>query len=161
MINYQQMACHTWALAANPNTGAKVHSDYEDLSNRMGAAFGYGTDLKGKNLLQVRQEVMQEIATLCEARTKNLQNVVYVCGGFRSGQVCPEHLWLEDHTAGKTYDTFIDQKVQILEGVGKQNSPFRPGCEADAFAANEIARVKVNGFTDGQMESIATCSEPA
>jgi hypothetical protein len=158
-MTYAQMACHTWALAANPMTAALTNTQFVQLCDRLGSHYGYGTNLRRKPLNEVRQNVMEEIAKLAEPRTQLLNNVVYLCGGFRSGQVCPEHLWLEDHTAWKTYDTFIDQKIAIVPRAGTRNSPFRPGCEADEFAANEISRVNIMGFTNAQIHSISTYSE--
>ena len=154
-VTYFQMACHTWALSGNENSARDLHIRYQDLSNELGKAYGYGSQLGGKTLKDVRQEVMNALVDqLCDKRTAKINNVVYVCGGFRDGQVCPEHMWLEDHTAKKSYDTFIDTKIIVVDGVGQINQPFQPGCESDPFYGNEIARVKVNGFTTGQIKSI-------
>ncbi|WP_070963434.1 hypothetical protein [Vibrio sonorensis] len=80
--------------------------------------------------------------------------IVYVCGGFRNGQVFPEHLWLENHTDKQTYDTFIEQDVVVIDEVGEANKPFQPGCEGDAFEKDEIVRVRLDGLTNGQVVSI-------
>ena len=103
---------------------------------------------------EIRQETMEQIANICEVRTEQLDHRVYLCGGFREGQVCPEHLWLEDHTTGRTYDTFIDQDVRVVARVGQANHAFQPGCEATPFHSDEIARVQKNGYTTKQLSSL-------
>ena len=113
-----------------------------------------GGNLRGKDLPAIRQETMEKILALCDERTQATDHTVFVCGGFREGQVCPEHLWIEDHTAKRTYDTFINQDVRVVKKVGAKGKSFKPGCEATAFKAGEIARVPLNGYTDGQFRSL-------
>lgn len=152
----REMSCHVWALSGNPLAGKTVNNAYTSLMDEIGAHYDYGTNLRGKTLTQVRQETMDKVRLLCESRTQQLNNVVYICGGFREGQVCPEHVWLEDHTARRTYDTFINQDVRRVNRVGVVGQAFQPGCEASPFQGNEIARVQVNGYTKSQVESLQT-----
>lgn len=42
-------------------------------------------------------------------------------------------------------------RYQKLKKGGK---PFKPGCEASAFEADEIARVELKGYTAGQFGSL-------
>lgn len=110
---------------------------------------------------QERRENMQEILDL-----RNLQETVlpvenmYLCGGFREGKMTPEHMWVEDHTNKITYDTFIDRNgIAVVENVGVDGQPFKPGCEGSAFRGSEIHRVKVDGYTWGQLLAIASGAE--
>lgn len=153
-ITTRDMACHTWALSGNPVAGEDVNRAYISLMNKIGAHYDYGRNLLGKQLVQIQQETMDQIRLLCERRTEKLDHEVYLCGGFREGQVCPEHMWLEDHTTGRTYDTFIKQDIRKVDRVGVVGQPFQPGCEASPFGANEIARVRVDGYTKGQFDSL-------
>lgn len=149
-----KMACHTWALSGNPNMASQVNEEYVREMDAIGARYDYGENLQGATLKDVRNETMELLQTLCEPRTELPQNEVFLCGGFRDGQVCPEHMWLEDHTGGKSYDTFIDQPVKVVDQVSVPGQPFKPACEGDAFLADEIFRVQVNGYTSGQFDSI-------
>ncbi|MEO1614215.1 MAG: hypothetical protein AAFV88_00100 [Planctomycetota bacterium] len=152
----EDMACHTWALTGNPLSGTVTHRAYESLCNEIAMPYltGRTEASDGEALLQLRQENMEKIAGLCETRTQRVNHRVYVCGGFREKSVCPEHLWMEDHSAGASYDTFIDQPVRVVPRVGVVGQPFQPACEATPFAADEIARVLVQGFTASQYESL-------
>lgn len=153
-MNYKEMACHTWALSANPATAAEIHAKYQDFSTMFAEKYSFGTDLKGKEIGAVRLEAMYFLSGLCEKRKHYLHNDIYLCGGFRNGQVCPEHLWLEDLTAGITYDTFIDTDIIMVDRVGRPHQPFQPGCEGTPFGANEIARISMKGLTEHQVASI-------
>jgi hypothetical protein len=154
MLTIKEMACHTWALSGNPIAGELINKAYTAEMNKIGAHYEYGHNLRGKTLEDIQQETMEQVSLLCEGRTQLTGNEVYLCGGFRGGQVCPEHLWLEDHTTQKTYDTFIDQDVRKVDRVGEPGGPFQPGCEGTPFLGNQIARVRVNGYTLGQYNSL-------
>ena len=154
MINSRQMACHTWALSGNPTAGELVNRIYVSEMDEIGIHYQIGTTLRGKTLTTIQQETMDKVALLCEGRQQALSNRVYLCGGFRNGQVCPEHLWLENHTTGRSHDTFINQDIRRVNRVGVVGQPFQPGCEAHAFAGNQIARVLINGYTNGQFTSL-------
>lgn len=160
-VSYHDMACHTWALSGNQRSAKRTHERYMEQMDNFGRHFDYGYNLRGHTLVHVRQWCIDSLRGLCDQRARLTGNRVYLCGGFREGQVCPEHLWLEDHTAQRTYDTFIETPIMIISRVGNQNASFQPGCEADDFAANQIARIQVNGFTIGQLESIQRHSEMA
>ncbi|WP_115707558.1 hypothetical protein [Legionella sainthelensi] len=110
---------------------------------------------------QERKANMEEILQL-----RNLQETVlpvenmYLCGGFREGKMTPEHMWIEDHTNNRTYDTFINRGgIAVVEGVGKDGEAFEPGCEGSPFEGDEIGRVKVAGYTYGQLIAIASGAE--
>lgn len=150
-LSVKDMSCHTWAMSGTPAKAEKMNEDYVNLMNKIGAHHGYGYDLK-EPLAAARQKTMVAIGNLCEKRTNALDHEVWVCGGFREGQVCPEHLWLEDHTTKKSYDTFINQNVRVVNKVGKPGKPFQPGCEGSPFKGDEIGRVQVNGFTKAQFD---------
>ena len=152
------MACHTWALSGSTVSGAgeTVNKMYVSLMDEIGKHYEYGQNFHGKTLTEIRKETMEKIALIGEGRKKDLHHEIYLCGGFREGQVCPEHLWLEDRTAKRTYDTFIDQEVVSLNSVGTDGEAFAPGCEEDDFEADEIARVPMNGYTEGQYNSLPT-----
>ncbi|KTD67471.1 hypothetical protein Lsan_0362 [Legionella santicrucis] len=110
---------------------------------------------------QERKNNMEEILQL-----RNLQETVlpvenmYLCGGFREGKMTPEHMWIEDHTNNRTYDTFINRGgIAVVKGVGKDGEAFEPGCEGSPFEGDEIGRVKVAGYTYGQLIAIASGAE--
>jgi hypothetical protein len=156
-----EMACHTWALSGNPLAGTVIHRAYESLTNELGMPYVTGQKAKPhiNDLVAVRQKHMEKIAGLAEQRTELMGNKVYICGGFGPEDVCPMHLWLEDHTARVTYDTFINQPVVIVDRIGLPGHSVKPGCEGSPFAATEIARGRVDGFTRSQIASIAKQSE--
>ncbi len=85
---------------------------------------------------------------------------MFLCGGFRHDNMVPEHMWIEDHTNKRSYDTFIDRDgIAVVDDVGKDGRSFRPGCEGSPFKGNEIGRVKVDGYTYGQLIAIAAGAE--
>lgn len=155
VLSTQDMACHTWAISGTPANAAKINAAYTELMDEIGIANDFGAGMNAKQLAAARQATMNAIGKkLVEKRTEAKDHEVYVCGGFREGQVCPEHLWIEDHTTGKSYDTFIDQDVRVVNRVGVPGKPFKPGCEASAFEGSEIARVRADGYTKGQFDSL-------
>lgn len=108
-----------------------------------------------------RLENMQEIQKLSKEQEIVLPvENIFLCGGFREGKVTPEHMWIEDHTNGITYDTFINRGgIAVVNGVGVDGQPFKPGCEGHAFKGNDIFRVKAEGYTWGQLLAIASGAE--
>jgi hypothetical protein len=156
-----EMACHTWALSANPLTGKTIHQKFESLANELGMPYVTGAKALPhiNDLVAVRQKHMEKIAALADQRTELMGNKVYICGGFGPSDVCPMHLWLEDYTERVTYDTFINQPVVIVDRIGVPGHSFKPGCESAPFPATQIARVRVDGFTKSQIASIAKESE--
>ncbi|KTD05921.1 hypothetical protein Lgra_2698 [Legionella gratiana] len=114
-----------------------------------------------EEILQERLQNMQEIQTLSKEQEVVLPvDDMYLCGGFREGKVTPEHMWIEDHTNNITYDTFINRGgIAVVDGVGDEGLPFMPGCEGSNFEGNEINRVKVDGYTWGQLLAIASGAE--
>lgn len=153
------MACHTWAMSGNPQAGVVVNRTFESLANMLGTPYVTGATAAPATaaaLTALRLQHMQEIAGLCEQRTALMDHEVYFCGGFGHAgiDVCPEHLWLEDHTTNRTYDTFINQPVRVVNRVGINGQPFQPGCEAVPFPFARIARVRMDGFTKSQVASM-------
>ena len=148
------MACHTWALSGNPLAATVVHRAFESLMNELGIPYLTGQKPLPADLTALRRSHMEKVLGLCEQRTQLLDHQVYVCGGFGQNGVCPEHLWLEDHTARRSYDTFINQPVRVVDRIGTPGQPFQPGCEATPFPADRIARVRLDGFTRSQLASL-------
>jgi hypothetical protein len=155
------MACHTWALSGNPLAGTVIHRAFESLTNELGMPYAMGQIATPhvNDLVAIRQKHMEKIAGLAEQRTELMGNKVYICGGFGPDDVCPMHLWLEDHTARRSYDTFIKQPVVVVDRIGLPGHSFQPGCEATPFPATQIARVRVDGFTRSQIKSIENESQ--
>lgn len=155
-MKVKDMACHTWALNGSEDVGVaeQVNLDFERLMTTIGRNYDFGGDLHGRDLAIIRQETMTDLLAIAAVRTDLIDHEVYLCGGFREGQVAPEHMWLEDRTSNRTYDTFINQPIVVINEVGKSGESFRPGCEADAFETNEICRVRIDGFTRGQFLSL-------
>lgn len=150
-----EMSCHIWALAGNPNTARLLARQYENQSDALGMPY-----LMGQGVLpiaQARTQAMQTLAGLAEPRTQLLDHEVYICGGFAPGAVCPEHLWLEDHTTGWTYDTFpgIPDIIKVHR-VGVDGADFQPGCEESAFRGRRIRRVRIDGYTVCQLNLLPT-----
>ena len=151
------MACHTWALSGNPLAGTVVNRAFESLMNELGMPYVLGQKplpATAGEMAALRLAHMEKILGLTETRTQLLGHKVYICGGFDQNGVCPEHLWLEDHTVRRSYDTFINQPVRMVERVGVEGQPFQPGCEATPFPWSRIARVRLDGFTRSQVESM-------
>ncbi len=85
---------------------------------------------------------------------------MFLCGGFRRDDLVPEHMWIEDHTNNRSYDTFINRGgIAVVNKVGKEGLSFKPGCEGSSFKGNEIGRIKVDGYTYGQLIAIAAGAE--
>lgn len=115
----------------------------------------------GEELRIMRDANMATIAALREEQDTALEvDDLYLCGGFREGNAMPEHMWIEDRTNGRTFDTFIDRHgIAVRNCTGEEDEAFQPGCEADVFEADEIFRVKVSGYTMGQLIAIAAGAE--
>ncbi|KTD67472.1 hypothetical protein Lsan_0363 [Legionella santicrucis] len=152
-ISIKDQACHTFALSGDVTGKRDINALFEDLTNRIGFKLNFGEGLNDNQLFNVRQQVMNHVAKLRDETVEEADDL-YVCGGFREGQVSPEHLWLEDRTTGYTYDTFINQPIIRIKSVGVDGMPFRPGCEGSAFKGDEIFRVKVSGYTAGQVAAL-------
>jgi hypothetical protein len=158
-MDTRDMACHTWAMSGNPLAGAVVNRAFESLMNMVGTPYVTGAAAAPANagaLAALRLAHMQQIALLCEQRTQLVDHEVYLCGGFGRNDidVCPEHMWLEDHSTNRSYDTFIDQPVRRVDRVGVPGQPFQPGCEAVPFPADRIVRVRLDGYTATQVASL-------
>ena len=148
-ITISDQACHTLALSGDENSKRDVNNEFTDVANVIGARYNYGEGMNPLELSLARVDAMNQIALLRD-ETAVLVDEVYLCGGFREGQVCPEHMWIEDRTNKVSYDTFIDRELVRVDGVGQEGQSFRPGCEHDAFQGDEIYRIKVPGYTAGQ-----------
>ncbi|CAN5380141.1 hypothetical protein BH09PSE5_BH09PSE5_27290 [soil metagenome] len=152
-----EMSCHVWAMAGNPMSAKQTNLDYMGLTDRVAMPYLIGAKKmpgSGAEMAAVRQRLMEQIADICERRTEMMGHTVYLCGGFERKAIAPEHMWLEDHTARCTYDTFINQQVRTVHRVGLPNQPFQPGCEAQPFPFDRIARIRMDGFTRSQALSI-------
>lgn len=180
------ISCHVFAIAS-PITWDKakaVNAQYSDVGGvkaieRAQARFDHEDEeqrkkrLNGLYVIQPFPEPSEDVRR--QERTENMAQILairgleatvlpvdnmYMCGGFREGQMVPEHMWVEDHTNNITYDTFINRNgIAVVEGVGVEGGDFRPGCEGHAFDATDIRRVKVEGYTWGQLIAIAGGAE--
>lgn len=157
------ISCHVFAIASPPTwQGAKaVNSQYENIGNeRLFERIAEGTpDPEGEALEEERTQNMQDILAIREQQETVLEiDGVFLCGGFREGKQVPEHMWIEAN--GKTFDTFIDRNgIAELDRVGVEGAEFEPGCEGHPFEATDIRRVKVDGYTWGQLLAIGCGSE--
>lgn len=152
-ISLVDQCCHTFALSADTTGKRDVHQLFMDLTDALGFQYNFGEGLSGEQLSEIRQHVMNRISELRDETVLPIEEL-YLCGGFRSGQVSPEHTWLEDRSKGHTYDTMADGGIVKINTVGVDGEPFQPGCEGDAFEADEIFRVKVSGYTAGQVAAL-------
>ena len=149
-----QMSCHAWALNGNRITAQQTNIDYTELCSDIGNQYDNGSNLHGKPLSTIRNETMQTVALLSRPRTVDTDDEVWLCGAFNGNDVTPSHLWLENRTTNWTYDTMPGRGIISVDRVGVNGHAFQPGCEAFPIAANNIARVRVDGFTRDQHNSI-------
>ncbi|KTD67469.1 hypothetical protein Lsan_0360 [Legionella santicrucis] len=179
-------SCHVFAIASAPTweRSNEVNVAYSNIGTdramqRLNRQFQHEfaeEDKKERNRdyviqpfpepseVERREERMSNMQEILDVR--NLQETVlpvenmYLCGGFREGKMTPEHMWVEDHTNNISYDTFIDRGgIAVVDGVGKDGKPFQPGCEGHAFNGKDIGRIKVDGYTYGQLIAIASGAE--
>ncbi len=152
----RELACHTFALSGDRSKAAEIHKRFTELADQQGGKYNYGVGLSPDARQRARNEtvnlVKREIRD--QEKSANLQAEVYLCAGFREGQVAPEHMWLEDRTNRITFDTFIYRDIVNLNTIGKDFRSFAPGCEGNKFRAEEIVRVRVNGYTESQLELV-------
>lgn len=146
-------SCNTFALSADISGKRDINQLFMELTDQFGFEYNFGEGLSQAKLFLVRQLMMESIAKLRDETALAIDEL-YLCGGFRAGQVSPEHTWLENRSSNITYDTMAGAGVVKIKKVGIHGEPFQPGCEADPFEANEIFRVKVSGYTAGQVAAI-------
>lgn len=152
-ISLKDQCCHTFALSGDVTGKRDINKLFEDLTNRIGYRYNFGEGLNAQQLFRVRQETMQRIATLRDDTYLKVDDL-YLCGGFREGQVSPEHMWIEDRTNNCTYDTMIHRSIVKVNAVGVDGEPFQTGCESSPFEGDEIFRVKVSDYTAGQVAAL-------
>ncbi|KTD60899.1 hypothetical protein Lsan_1926 [Legionella santicrucis] len=159
------ISCHVFAIASPINwTNCKeLNSQYSEIGMKkeLERVMNDTPSPIGEELKQERQTNMNDILQLRNAQETCLQvEKMYLCGGFREGRSCPEHMWLEDVTNNMSLDTFIDRNgIALRNCTGEANQGFQPGCEGHQFEANDIMRVQVPGYTYGQLVAIAAGSE--
>lgn len=174
--NILGMACHTFALSGDEAYAAVIHQRYEELTMAL-APFAekqynnnvFASDLKKSTIKRLLQAVRQEYLEKLVKELYNEDNVIkqrdnlYICGGYSSNNLMPEHMWLEDRDAGMTFDRFINTlpgECIAQRSVGNEGEAFEPGCVDGAFLAHQIARVKVTGYTHAQVETIQRLPSP-
>jgi hypothetical protein len=158
------ISCHVFAIASPSSwDGAKdVNMRYSDIGSgkAIERAISGKKPTPGDRLIERPQNMASILAIRQLQATVLPVDNMFMCGGFREGQVVPEHMWIEDRTNNITYDTFINRNgIAVVEGVGVDGEEFEPGCESDAFEGAEISRVKVAGYTWGQLLAIASGAE--
>jgi hypothetical protein len=158
-------SCHVFAL------GSPITWDERSALNNRYSAIADNYEVQrvvaerplpvGDELEQVRNAHMQRILDLRNTQETVMEvGELYLCGGFREGKVMPEHMWIEDRTNGRTYDTFIDRGgIALRSTTGVNGQAFQPGCEEHAFSGGNIKRVRVDGYTMGQLIAIAAGAE--
>ncbi len=153
------MACSTFALDGNPNTARQTHSSYEEMCHSLGygQATGQFVSPNPQTTTGLREQYMMNIERMLHTGDIVVTRTqLYLCGGFSGGALVPEHMWLEDRVANRTYDRFINTTsvLKTRKAVGAPGQSFRPGCEESAFTAFDIVRIKIDGYTEGQITSI-------
>ncbi len=115
-------------------------------------------------LALLRQETMEYIVEKMHdpivfkvSDAKDEVGGLYVCGGIKGeNDIAPEHWWLEDRNNRIVFDTFIDKT--LLQSVSLDNyttaKGFRPECEKTAFPFERVWKVRVDGYTLGQLECL-------
>lgn len=159
------ISCHVFAIASpiHWTTCKELNNQYSEIGmqKELDRVMNDTPSPVGEELKQERQTNMHDILQLRNNYETCLQvDEMYLCGGFREGKSCPEHMWLEDATHNISLDTFINRNgVALRNCTGDANQGFQPGCEGRQFEANDIIRVKVPGYTYGQLVAIAAGSE--
>ncbi|KTD63802.1 hypothetical protein Lsan_1235 [Legionella santicrucis] len=178
-------SCHVFAVVSSPSweTRATVNTQYanigtDKLMERMEQQDRFELAERRKKQLdpqyiekpfpnptpeEIRQERMFNMGEILKLKTYETVlpvDKMFLCGGFRHDDIVPEHMWIEDHTNNRSYDTFINRGgIAVVDEVGMEGQSFQPGCEGSPFRGNEIGRVKVDGYTYGQLIAIASGSE--
>ncbi|WP_115704961.1 hypothetical protein [Legionella sainthelensi] len=159
------ISCHVFAIASpiHWTTCKELNNQYCEIGmqKELERVMNDTPSPIGEELIQERQTNMHDILQLRNNQETCLQvDDIYLCGGFREGKSCPEHMWLEDATHNMSLDTFINRNgIALRNCTGNLNQGFQPGCEGHQFEANDIIRVKVSGYTYGQLVAIAAGSE--
>ncbi|KTD10994.1 hypothetical protein Lgra_1960 [Legionella gratiana] len=157
------ISCHVFAIASPTSweKAAQVNDEYIQVGLEKILSREEDAIVSEMERSEERDENMQEILKIRQNEETVLPvDDMYLCGGFREGSMTPEHMWIEDHTNDITYDTFINRGgIAVVDGVGREGEPFMPGCEGSDFEGDEIKRVKVDGYTWGQLLAIASGAE--
>ncbi|KTC93928.1 hypothetical protein [Legionella cincinnatiensis] len=165
LIYDKGISCHVFAIASPIHwaTCKELNNQYSEIGmqKELERAMNDTQPPIGEELKQERQTNMDDILQLRNNQETCLHvEKMYLCGGFREGKSCPEHMWLEDVTNNMSLDTFINRNgIALRNCTGEANQGFQPGCEGHQFEANDIMRVKVPGYTYGQLVAIAAGSE--
>ncbi|WP_115707317.1 hypothetical protein [Legionella sainthelensi] len=151
-------ACSTWALSGDESSVTNIHQKFMELADNL---LNQDRSKLGNNLQEQRLEAMRQIVALRDPTEYPVEDI-YFCGCFNSEEdLVASHFWIEDHTHGITTDTFINRdSVVVIDEVGIEGKPFRSGCEGKAFPADQITRVKIDGYTKGQVDILTNYTRP-
>ncbi|KTD54472.1 hypothetical protein Lsai_3294 [Legionella sainthelensi] len=151
-------ACSTWALSGDESSLTNIHQKFMELADNL---LNQDRSKLGNNLQEQRLEAMRQIVALRDPTEYPVEDI-YFCGCFNSEEdLVASHFWIEDHTHGITTDTFINRdSVVVIDEVGIEGKPFRSGCEGKAFPSDQITRVKIDGYTKGQVDILINYTRP-
>lgn len=151
-LTFEDLACSTFALSGDEVRARTVHEQFTMVCNQIGARYNYGEGMNPQQLRAAREDMMNQLALIRDA-TAVLADDVYLCGGCMGEDIAPGHMWLQG--GGVSYDKFINTpRVQKVNEVFIEGQPFGPGCEAGVFLPEQIVRIKVTGYTAGQVAHI-------
>lgn len=150
-------ACSTWALSGDESSATNVHQRFMNLANDILPPL----DKQGKDLKACREEVMKLICSLRDPTEYKVEEI-YFCGYFISEHDhTPAHFWIEDHTNKITTDTYVDRNsIVAVSRVGIDGEAFQPGCEPIAIQPKDIVRVRIDGYTKGQIDILTRYNRP-
>lgn len=158
----ENQACSTWALSGDESRATSIHTDFSTLTDRLvNLSEEERREELGESLEEQRQEAMRQISALRDD-TEYEVDEIYLCGGYMSDEdLVPSHYWIEDRTHRITTDTFINRdSVVLIDRVGRDGEPFQPGCEGDDFEAEQIVRIRITGYTKGQVDILTNYTRP-
>jgi hypothetical protein len=158
----ENQACSTWALSGDESRATSIHTDFSILTDRLvNLSVRERREELGGTLQEQRQEAMRQIGELRDD-TEYEVDEIYLCGGFMSEEdIVPSHYWIEDRTHGITTDTFINRSsVVVVNRVGRDGEEFQPGCEGGALPPEDIVRIRITGYTKGQVDILTNYTRP-
>lgn len=147
-------ACYYLALSGDEQERNTIVQQNREISEKYSRNKNEFQNLQPEQQKQLREQYLEELKTIRDDTVYPVDGEgLYLCAYFGNGEPSAEHFWIEDHTNGFTFDTFPSIKnAVIINGFGRDGEDFKPGCEGRALPGQNIVRVNVDGYTQGQMD---------
>lgn len=158
-INHQ--ACSTWALSGDESSTRNIHDEFSRLTSLLFLKYESEVSSRPEKKQEIRQLIMKKIAELREPAEYKVDNI-YLCAAYASDDdIVPSHYWIEDHKHGFTTDTFINRgSIVFIPRTGTEGKAFQPGCESSPVPPQAIMRIKIDGYTKGQIDILSQYHRP-